>query len=396
VNISSSGTLPNTTPLLPANHMVQRCPTSRREAPQRILIVKFGALGDILMATPLLTALRRAYPEAYLTWLVEDKNAQAIDANPFIDEIMLWDSSQWSLMRSTRPRNWVKNRFGLRWLNGLARLNYHLKRRFDTVITFHPEHWQFLLDAVAPKISVGVFQSSGEQKRDYISRYTKAYTEKDFPLGQTDIYLLPTEVLGLPPATDKRMVMGYTTEDFNSVDCLLRTHRVGPKFVVLAPLTTWPSKCWPEERWSSLGNALVEQGNQVVLIGTKGEAKAVERVAAGMQASSVMLAGALSFREVGALIARAELCISSDSGPMHVAAAVNTPYVSLFGPTSPARWAPAEGRGNVLLHPVPCGPCMKITCPNPPESQMLCMDLLTVAEVLEAALRILVRESISA
>lgn len=390
-----SDSFPNfVVPLLPVNCQVQRCPTIRREAPQRILVVKFGALGDILMATPLLTALRQAYPAAHLTWLVEDRNVQAIDANPFIDEVMLWGSGQWSSMRSTRPRNWIRNRFGLRWLNGLARLNYHLKHRFDTVITFHPEHWQFLLDAVAPKTSVGVFQSSSEQKRDYTSRYTKAYTEKDFPVRQTDIYLLPTDALGLPPATDKRMVMGYTVEDSDSVDCLLRTHGVGPKFVVLAPLTTWSSKCWPEERWSALGDALVDRGNQVVLVGTKGEADAVKRVATGMQASSVMLAGALSFREAGALIARAALCISSDSGPMHVAAAVNTPYVSLFGPTPPARWAPVEGRGNVLLHPVPCGPCMKLICQNPPDSQMLCMHLLTVAEVLESALQVLVQEAL--
>ena len=384
------------TPLLPVNHAAQRCPTSRLDAPQRILIVKFGALGDILMATPLLTALRQAYPEAHLTWLVEDKNVQAIDANPFVDEVMLWSSGQWSLMRSTRPRNWIKNRFGLRWLVGLARLRRRLKHRFDTVITFHPEHWQFLLDAAASDVSIGVFQSPGEQKRDYTSRYTKAYTEA-FPPHQIDIYLLPLDALGLPPPADKQMVIGYTAKDAEAAERHLREQGMRPGFVVLAPKTTWASKCWPEDHWVSLGDALAQAGKQVVLIGSASEAESAQRIALGMQSQGMqsqpaMLAGKLSFREAAALIARASLVVSSDSGPMHVAAAVGTPCVALFGPTPPSRWAPPGDLGRVLLHPLPCSPCMDQVCRNPPESQMLCMRLLTVAEVLAAVMSVLASE----
>ena len=195
------------TPLTPANFTVQRCPTNRRRAPQRILIVKFGALGDILMATPLLTALRRSYPDAHLTWLVEHGNIQAIDANPYVDEIMLWDSGYLPSLQSTRPRNWLKNRFGLRWLSELARLKFRLHRRFKVLISFNPEQWPLLLSAAAPEVSIGVFQSPRWAKRDYASRYTKAYTSRhtenltalDFPPHQVDICLLPLNALGLPP-----------------------------------------------------------------------------------------------------------------------------------------------------------------------------------------------------
>lgn len=385
MSASSSVTLPDITPLYPANCVVSRCPTSRASAPQRILIVKFGALGDILMATPLLTALRQAYPAAHLTWLVEDKNVQAIDANPFIDEVMLWGSGQWSLLRSTRPRNWIKNRFGLRWLVSLSRLRRRLKHRFDTVITFHPEQWQFLLDAASPDVSIGVFQSPGEQKRNHTSRYTKAYTEA-FPPHQIDMYLLPLGALGLPPPADKQMVMGYTAEDAEAAERLLREGGIDPGFVVLAPKTTWESKCWPEDNWTGLGDALAQARKQVVLIGSESEAEAARRIASGMQARPAMLAGKLTFREAAALIARASLVISSDSGPMHVAAALGTPYVALFGPTPPSRWAPPGDLGRVLLHPLPCSPCGEQVCRNPPESRMLCLRLLTVPEVLSAAL----------
>ncbi len=384
-------------PLLPINCSVQRCPTSRREAPQRILIVKFGALGDILMATPLLTALRSFCPDAHLTWLADTKNTQAIDANPYLDEAMLWDSAHWSLMRSTRPRNWIKNRFGFRRLAGQLRLNRALRGRFDTFISFHPEQ-DLMRSAAAPPASIGVFQSPRQATRDYAPRYTKAYMSRyadnlpvDFPVHQTDTYLLPLDALGLPPATDKRLVIGYTAEDAASADRLLRERGIGPGFVVLAPKTTWQSKCWPEGYWAALGNALASR--QIVLIGSASESEALERVAAAMQTPPVLLPGLLGFRALAALLARAAICISSDSGPMHLAAAVGTAVVSLFGPTPAARYAPLAGDVRVLLHPVSCSPCMEQVCPNPPETQMACLRLLPVPEVLAAVLSALASET---
>jgi len=389
-------------PLSPINLLVQRCPTSRLHAPKRILIVKFGALGDILMTTPLLTALRAAYPEAHFTWLVDTKNAQAIDANPHIDEIMRWDGDYWSLMRSTRPRNWIKNRFGFRRLAGRIRLKHALRRRFDLLISFHPEQ-DLMRSAADPTVSIGVFQSPRQEKREYEARYTKSYKSRydgntaiDFPAHQTDIYLLPLDALGLPPATNKRMVLGYTAEDRAVADEVLEAHGVGAsdRFAVLAPLTTWPSKCWPEERWAELGDALAREGKQVVLTGSPAEREAVGRIASAMQSAPVMLAGLLGFREAAALIARASLCVSSDSGTMHVAAAVGTPIVSLFGPTPSARYAPLEGAARVLLHPLLCSPCMEQVCRNPPESQMACLRLLTVSEVQAAVLSALSDEMV--
>ncbi len=387
------------TPLFPVNCRVQRCPTARFDAPQRILIVKFGALGDILMTTPLLTALRRSYPQAHLTWLVDSKNVQAVEAHPLLDEIMVWDGDYWSLMKSTRPRNWIKNRFAFRRLSGLIRLKSLLRRRFNILVSFHPEQ-DLMRAAAAADMSVGVFQSPRQEKRNYKTCYTRAYASRydgntaiDFPEHQTDTYLLPLDALSLPPATDKRMVLGFTAEDAASADRLLGEQNVSPGFAALAPLTTWRSKCWPEERWSALGDALAKEGKQVVLIGSPTEREAIQRVASAMQSRAVTLAGLLSFREAAALTARAALCVSSDSGPMHVAAAVGTPYVSLFGPTPPARYAPLEGTGRVLIHPVPCGPCMEQVCLNPPETQMECMRLLTVSEVLAVSLSVLAHET---
>ena len=353
------------------------------------MIVKFGAFGDILMTTPLLTALRGAYPNAHITWIVDPKYAQAIDAHPLVDEVLLWVNQYWPLMRSTRPRNWLKNWFGLRWMSDTVRLKSRLRSRFDTYISFHAEQRPFLLRAASPDFSIGVFESAREGNSNYESLYTKAFTPKDFPAHQTDLYLLPLNALALPPAKDKRMTMGYTAEDARVVNDLLEKAGVGPAPVVLVPRTTWESKCWPVERWSALGDALAEDGHRIILMGSSSEAGAIERVASNMRSAPLMLPGSLTFRQSAALIARASLCISSDTAPMHIAAAVGTRYVSLFGPTPPRRYAPLAGRGLSLIQPVPCGPCMKMTCPNPPETRMLCMNLLTVSEVLNAARAVL-------
>ena len=380
-------------PRLPANLEAQRCPVSRAAAPQRILIARFGALGDILMTTPLLTALRRSHPDAHITWLVEEKNVCAVDANPYVDAVLLWNSGAWSLMQSTRPRNWINNRLGFQWLVNQLRLRRQLRRRFDLFISFHPERWQFLMNAAAPPASIGIFESPSQAKRDYTSRYSKAYTAGDFQVHQTDTYLLPLKALGLPPAGDKRMVIGYTAEDAQTVDRLLEEQHLQSGFVVLAPQTTWASKCWPEASWSALGDALAREQRRIVLIGSAAESASLKRIAASMQSPPVILAGTLSFRELAALLARASVCVSSDSGPMHLASAVGTPIVSLFGSTAPAQYAPLVGVRHVLIHPVPCGPCRKQVCPNPPASQMNCLRLLTIAEVRDAVLSLLVCET---
>ncbi len=380
-------------PSLPVNIAVQRCPTSRREAPQRIVIVKFGALGDILMATPLLTALRRAYPEAHITWVAEDTNLGAIDTNPHIDEILLWSSGYWQLMRSSKPRNWIRNQFGFRWPLKLLRLKWLLHRRFDTFISFHPERWNFLRSAAAPRTSLGIFESPDQAKRDYTSRYTKAYTAADFSVHRTNNSLLPLGALSLPPATDKQMILGFTAEDDNAARDFLKRHDHpdGQEFLLLAPMTTWESRVWPAENYVQLGNALAKQGRRLVLISSPHleEREAVSAIASQMQVPPMTALGTLTFRQMAALMARASLLISSDTGPMHAAAAVGTPYLALFGPTPVLGRAPLAGRGLALAHAVPCGPCDQQVCPNPPETYMKCMHLLTVSEVLDAVTEVL-------
>lgn len=385
-------------PLTPCNLPVQRCSVSREQASKRILIMRLAAHGDILMGTTLLAALRRAWPEAHLTWIVGQDARGAIEAHPYVDEILLWETDYWTKrLRRGSPLFYPPWAFRARALRRALKAN-----AYDVFISLQPEEWPQFVGSVGAPMSVGVFDTfqqfhGAARTSPSARRYTQAYTAGDLPEHRLDQYLLPLGALGLPPTTDKRMQMGFTAEDAAAAGRFLAAGGLPPgqAFVTLAPMTTWPSRCWPAERYVALADALARAGCPVVLVGSARESEraAILKIAAQMQLPPIVLAGELSFREMAALVARSSALVSGDTGPMHVASAVGTAFVSLFGPTPVAGRAPLAGRGVALMHPVPCGPCDQKVCPNRGDEFMRCMTLLTVAEVLAAIHSLLDRES---
>jgi len=368
------------------NAPLRRCQVPREQAGKRILIVRTGAHGDILMGTPLLTGLREAWPDAHITWVATPHEADAIRANPYVDELLIWDGLYWKrMLRSAQYALWA--------VRVLAFRRELHRRRFDIFISLEPEHWPLLTRCVGAAVRVGVFdifrQWAGETQTSPLTRlYTNSFTHHDLPTHRTDEFLLPLKALGLPTPDPKKMTMGFTQEDSDVVNSFLSEKGLAEKtYVVIAPVTNWPSRCWPGERYAELGDALIANGQGVVLVaGARSEDReATARIVSQMHSRPALaISGALSFRQMAALVARATVLVSGDTGPMHVAAAVGTPYVALFGPTSiPAR-APLAGRGITLMHPVPCGPCDQERCKNEGDDYMKCLRLLTVPEVLEA------------
>ena len=261
-------------------------------------------------------------------------------------------------------------------------------------ISLQPEDWSLLPRHVGAPVRIGVFDTFREyHRRDRTSRrtrlYTHTFTHADLPPHRTDQYLLPLRALDLAPPRDKRMTMGYTADDARAVERFLAGRDVdrGPaaRLVVIAPRTGWPSRNWPPERYAELADRLAQrEGCRIVLSGGGRERAALEEVAGYMRTRPVLAAGSLTFRQLAALIDRAALLVSGDTGPMHVAGAVGTPFLALFGPTPVQGRAPVGGRGVALAHPVPCGPCEQKRCPRVDEP-LLCLRLITVEEALAAA-----------
>lgn len=375
-------------PLDPCNLPVSRCSVSREAASRRILLMRLGAFGDIILATPLLASLRSAYPDAYLTWLAGPAEAQAIDANPYIDEVIVWDGA---FIRTS----WRHTRLVTAASHFAAFWRELHRRPSDVFISLQPEEWPLLIWGSGARQTLGVFDTFarhwGRKHNPHYRRlYSQSYSHPDW--HRTDQYLAVLEALGLPKPADLHLTMGYTAEDRTAADAFLTSQGIGESeaFVALAPSTTWPTKCWPADRYAALGDALaLDHGCRIVLIGAAGEAGTLTKIAAEMSAPAVVAAGAMSFREAATLIDRARLLVSGDTGPMHVAAALGTPQVALFGATSPAWYGPRTDYAISLLHEVPCGPCDQSKCSQAGDDYLRCLTGISVAEARAAADRLL-------
>ena len=348
--------------------------------------MRLAAFGDILMATPLLAALRRAWPDAHLTWIVGEDARGAIEAQPFLDEILVWPTDYWT-RRLRKGRPWLQPV----WAYTARELRRALKANaYDVFLSLQPEEWPHFVGQVAAPTSIGIFDTFLRhygRRRDTGDRgrlYRHSYSHPDLHRG--DQYAYALRALGLPADAPEPMTLGYTAEDRAVVNRLLDDAGASEdRLAVLAPLTSWATKNWPAERYAALGDRLWQGcGVRPVLIGSAGERESVAAVAARMTCRPLVAAGRLTFRQSAALLDRAALVVSGDTGPMHAAAALGTPQIALFGPTSPDWYGPRGGRALTLAHPVPCGPCDQKLCRNADDPH-LCMRLLAVEEVYQAA-----------
>ncbi|MBC7807082.1 MAG: glycosyltransferase family 9 protein [Akkermansiaceae bacterium] len=377
------------TPHTPVNLSVRRCPVSREQASHRILIVLPGALGDIMMGSAILPALRDRYPDAHITWLAHSTALQAIEASPYVDEILLWEGMYWK--RKVRTFAWLS------WFRAMLAFRRELRcRDYDIFISLQADEWPSLALGSGASVKIGVFDTFrrffGDRKtRRYTRFYDFSYAFPNLPEHRIDQYLLCLDALGIQKPDDKRITLGYTKDDRAAADRFKAESGLGENepFVLLVPMTSWYTKCWPGDGFVALGDTLARRGHRVVLSGSPKEGESVRALAERFEVPPIIAAGQLCFRASAALIDDAALVVCGDTGPMHAAVALGTPYVALFGATSPAWYGPLAGHGTVLLHPVPCGPGDQKRCANTGDKFLLCMNLLTVEEVTDAALRLL-------
>jgi lipopolysaccharide heptosyltransferase I len=335
----------------------------------RILLIKLSSLGDVIHALPTLEALRSLYPEGHITWLVEDTNAPVVAGHPALDEV-------WPV---PRPRS-GNGLFGKNLLKMLQTARRLREAPFDLVIDL-----QGLM-----KSALWVALARSPRKVGYDRTRELSYlplTERLIPYDPEAHavwrYLNVARHLGAP-AGPPRFRLGLSLpEDLSRLVSLA----TGQPLAVLHPGARWPTKLWPGAYWAHLAGWLAhEKGFQVVITGSAADREMVADIAAQTGAPLINLAGRTSLAELAALLQRARLAVTTDTGPMHLAAALGTRVVALFGPTAPWRTGPfGEGHEVVRLE-MPCSPCFRRDCPEP-----RCLMDLPVSAVKEAVEKILVR-----
>jgi heptosyltransferase-1 len=333
---------------------------------KRILLIKLSAVGDVVHTIPVLNKLRRRYPTAQLDWLVTPAIAELLRHHPAITNIIEFGREAWSKPWRIAP------------FASYARLAAKLRRAsYDLVIDMHGQFRTAVLTlATGAPARVGfdrpraqVWSASprkfplearrhawqGAREGSWLA-YTHHILVPTLDLHAVDRYLNLGSILGLDkgPADFSFPIPQFAN---SRVDSLLRQYGIDrADLVIMAPGTVWETKHWGTEKFAKVAQHFLSQGFPVVLVGSQRERGVCEEVA-DLAPGVIDLAGMTTLSELAALLCRSALSITNDSGPMHLAVALNRPVTSIFGPTDPV-WIGPYGRPHAALHAdVPCSPC---------------------------------------
>ena len=339
-----------------------------------ILIVKLSAIGDVIHTLSSLAALRKLYPEANITWVIEDASSDLISGHPYLDRLIVSRRKQW--IRDLKEGRITKAVKEIR-----AFIDDLRKQPYDLVIDFHG-----LIKSAAI-----VLLSSGKRKLGYDSMqelsglFLNEKIPEDMHKHAVDRYLDFLRYLGAD-VKEPEFLIPIGEENINRVEELLQRNDIDKKdsFVAVSPVALWDTKLWADEKFAGLCDRIAEE-LKVSVIFTGTEHDKLEHIQSRMKAPSLNMGGKTTLRDLAYLYQRSALLITTDSGPMHLAAAMGTPVIALFGPTDPSRTGP-YGKGHVVIRrELSCSPCFLKKC-----NSMECMSGITIEEVFHA-----VREKLS-
>ena len=362
-----------------------------------ILLIKLSALGDVVHTFPVLNKLRRRYSAARLDWLVTPGIAELVRHNPAIDNVI-------EFARDERSAPWQLTPYV-----SAARLMATLRAaKYDLVLDLQGQLRSafFAFTSGAPvrigfeKPRADVWQTLSRPIPDEARRHAWRGAREGSYLAYTDHIAVPNldvhpveRYLGVGPM----LGLDDGAPDFSfpipkeanaRIDALLDYYDVAKsRIVVMAPGTNWQTKEWRREGFAEVVRHFLQKRFAVTLIGSERERAICDEVAS-LAPGAVNLSGETTLSELAALIARAALCVSNDSGPMHLAAALGRPVVSVFGPTDPVWAGPYRRDGAVLRAGLACSPCylrLLSRCPHNHD----CMNNVAAAAVIERAENIL-------
>jgi lipopolysaccharide heptosyltransferase I len=382
--------------------------TERKHAPgselqtaefSRILLIKPSALGDVVHTIPVLVKLRTRYPRARIDWLITPENAEVVRHHPALSNVVLFARRDFS-----KP--------GQRWratLGFFDLLKQIRRAKYDLVVDMHGQVRSALFALISgARVRIGFDRPikfsrtisaehdlknvpshgwRGAREGSWIA-YTHRIPIPTLDVHAIDRYLWVGSLLGFddePPD----LAIHLSPETIHNVDRLLEEHDVPPgkALVVLVPGTIWETKHWTIEGFAGVAREFLREGFAVALAGTKRDEERCLQIAAAAP-GTVKLCGKTTPADLAGLIRRAEVAVTNDSGSMHVAASLDKPMVSVFGPTNPVHIGPYQRPESVVRVDLPCSPCNYRRLSQCPFDHA-CMKQVTSELVVERARKIL-------
>ncbi len=345
--------------------------------PKKILICRLSAIGDVIHTLPVAHALRKKFPEAELHWLVEKKAYQLVKMNPYIDQVILHPRHAWKdeLKKRGFFAAFKAARFFFRSLK---------ENNYDVFLDLHGLFKSAFTGYLA-KAAVRIGPADGRELSPNF--YHGKIEMPEVKLHQVERSLHLASALG---AESESMDYGLKSNQdlINAIDKLLKEYNIDQTagFIVINPFTTWNSKNWFEKRYRELAAKLLEKGQQVIFTGGSGDEAGIEKIIGPLQGKVYNFAGLTNLPELAELYKRAELFIGGDTGPAHLAAAVNLRVLCLMGPTDPATHGPYGKKHRVIQdNSLSCIRCWDKKC----DRELSCMKAITVEQVYRTTIDML-------
>jgi lipopolysaccharide heptosyltransferase II len=325
-----------------------------------ILIVKPGAMGDLLHLTPSIRALKERFPQARISILVGSLMSAALfENNPLVHDTVIFDKRGEHRSISSLLKLWKELR----------------KRRFDLVINYQRSNLK------------GWFLASAA----FFCRVLIYHKARKRGIHAVVNHLETLAPLGIDPLTADQRLEFYPGREaeLNAEQMLGAAGLQGKPVVALNPGASFRIKCWSPERLSALGERLgKELGAGVVIVGGGGERDLAEEISSALSRPPLDLVGRTDLLQLGAVLQKCDLLVSGDTGPMHMATAVGTPVIALFGAIDPDRTGPVGEGHTVIRHrEITCVPCNAKSCAN--SRYLACMEEISVDEVFTAVANML-------
>ncbi|MDZ7363732.1 MAG: glycosyltransferase family 9 protein [candidate division KSB1 bacterium] len=333
------------------------------KAPQKILVIKLRAIGDVILATPVLENLRLAFPRAHIDFLTEKMCAPIVTGHPALNEILILDRQQaragWKLIRQVRAR------------------------RYDLVLDLFGNPRSALLTRLS-----GAPQRVGFRFRVRRHAYNIQVEPRSDRVHEVEFNLDALRAMEIPVVT-RRLFVAIDAESENFAARFWRENDLENRLVIGVNASGgWYTKRWPLEAFAQLGGRLQRELNAAVLLlwgpGEHDDVKTITR----LMPQPPLLAPPANLKQLAALLARLALLVSNDSGPLHLAAAMGTPVAGIYGPTRPDLQGPwGEGHAIAVKAGLACLGCNGVTCKIVTHD---CMKKLPVEAVWEAVQKCLV------
>lgn len=338
-----------------------------------ILIVKLSAIGDVIHTLPALNAIRKHYPEAHITWLVEEDASELVQGHVALDRVLV-----------SKRKRWLKTIFGPGFTDTIGEVHVFMKElrdtRYDLIIDFQALLKSSALIALSrSNRKTGFGKGMEHMERSYL------FLNERIPAVDMDNHavkrsMMLLEAIGIP-SNSISYNLPIKARDRNTLGRILRQHGIGDSGLLAAinPVAKWETKLWSNSKFAELADRLIAQYRaDVVFTGSRDDFGTIEDIISMMKEDAWNLAGETTLLTLAALYEKTDFLISTDTGPMHIAVAMGTPVAALFGPTAPWRTGPFGPEHQVIRVGMECSPCFSRKC-----DEIRCMKEISVEQVLD-------------